>query len=178
MREELQKLREKTELLEGKNRKMVSERLADADEEVQRMFQEAQSLYHEEKSKMSVHIRELTHQLDAQVDGKTENYEMLENQNKDLEQRIQYLEKEIESKSEFIKKQTQEQESDRNAQDDRIQMLQMALDKIKDKNNVSFLCNFKKNIFDAKITLKNYFLSAASRICTKTFNHHNFLIQN
>lgn len=101
------------------------------------MYEKLQSELHEERNTKNAEIQNLFSQLDDQDSMKNRRDTALERENQDLRERIEFCEKELESKSEFIQKQTQEQESDRQAQEDQIQMLQLALDRIKDKNKVS-----------------------------------------
>lgn len=136
MRQELQRLRGVNTALQTEKEVLVSDRLADADDEVRRMFENAQSQHYEERNCKDEEIRKLQHLIENEVVAGNDNFDTLQCENTDLRDRVDFLEKEIESKTEFIQKQTLEQESDRQAQDDRILMLQLALDKIKDKNQV------------------------------------------
>ena len=104
--------------------------------EAERLYEKLKSELHEEKTLKNAEIQNLHSQLDDQDSVQNRRDSALERENQDLRERIEFCEKELETKSDFIQRQTQEQESDRQAQEDQIQMLQLALDRIKDKNKV------------------------------------------
>ena len=104
--------------------------------EAERLYEKLKSELHEEKTSKNAEIQNLHSQLDDQDSVQNRRDSALERENQDLRERIEFCEKELETKSDFIQRQTQEQESDRQAQEDQIQMLQLALDRIKDKNKV------------------------------------------
>jgi len=164
VREELQKLRESNEQLKSEITDLISNRLEDADEEVRRMYENVQSQMYEERNKKDEQIRQLFDTIDGHLNGKDQNVDILQNDNSDLRNRVDFLEKEIDSKTEFIQKQTNEQESDRQALEDQVQMLQLALDKIKDKHKVrtlstvslSFLTTFQRKNCEIWPKMENF----------------------
>ena len=62
--------------------------------------------------------------------------ESLLKENTELRDRLQFAERECETKAEFITKQTSEQDADREHLERKVQALQLALEKAKDAHKV------------------------------------------
>ena len=79
--------------------------------------------------------------MEEQVCREESNFEVLLRENTELRNRLQFVERECETKAEFITKQTSEQDADREQLEQKVHALEVALEKAKDAHKV------KKKVF-------------------------------
>ena len=72
---------------------------------------------------------------------------MLLRENTELRNRLQFVERECETKAEFITKQTSEQDADREQLEKKVHALEVALEKAKDAHKVKKKGVLKREIF-------------------------------
>lgn len=74
--------------------------------------------------------------VEEQVCREENNFKVLHEENTELRNRLQFVERECETKAEFITKQTSEQDADREQLEKKVHALEIALEKAKDAHKV------------------------------------------
>ncbi|CAG5095657.1 Oidioi.mRNA.OKI2018_I69.XSR.g14280.t3.cds [Oikopleura dioica] len=136
MKRELSGLRQENNKLQEELKVLITERLDDANDEVRRMYETLQLNLHEERNAKDEEIRRLNHIVEEQISKEVSNVESLLQQNTELRDRLQFAERECETKTEFITKQTSEQDAERDHLERKVQALQLALEKVKDAQKI------------------------------------------
>ena len=140
---EIQNLRTRVETLEEDNAQLnervqaiVAENFASVDEQTRKIFEMTQAQHFAERNQKDEKIRRLEDEVHEARSGLSDHIHQLKRENADLISRNEHLERDIESKIEFVETQSKEQEAERVQQEEKIKTLQSALTKLRNENRV------------------------------------------
>lgn len=151
MKQEISKIRNENNTLQQELKTLITDRLENANDEVRRMYEHLQLNMFNERNTKDEEIRRLQHLVEDQVRRQGANFEALLSENGDLRTRLEFVERESDTKSDFIAKQEHEQEADRESLEKKVHLLQLALEKAKDSNKIELAATLEESVQNSSL---------------------------
>jgi len=133
----VRQLEDETKTQKTRIDQIIRENFESVDEQTRKIFETSQAQHFQERKEKDEKIRKLEHQIEEARTKLEIRVQQLKKENADLLQRNHHLERDLESKLQFVEQQSTEQDHERGQQDDKIKRLESALDKLRTDKRVS-----------------------------------------